>query len=441
VTGHVNRTCAIAVAATLCVSFYTFVKQATDLTTIGGFTLHITDLLFGLAISCALLALKNWRDHSLSEKMLLVLSGLLFLSFCRGLGQVSGSDAGNAFRLYAVFTALIVFAYFWGRKLDPRWLFDKIIWVGWAIVFLGIARRILGLDAFVEDPDPFEEARILNSSAALLLGQAAVIALHASLIGPRVGRGWKVFAFIIFFGTVLYSDQRTATFATIAGTIAILGFVPRRRETTIFCLGIIVCAAGICTLALASLSDGQLTEYLPHSLQMIVLQEDTFGWRLDQWQTYFQQWVNATPLDQIIGQPLGVSLAIGLGFSTLTELDRLAIPPHSEYLGLLLNAGAVGLLIFLLAFIFAFIDAIRVSGKHQDRPPLVILATSILVSQIVFSFSYSLDNEQGLLLAISVQIIAVAREASCRVRVVQPLGSPVSVPLYPHGRQTFVRRT
>jgi hypothetical protein len=441
VARQVNTTGAIVVAAMLCVSFYTFVRQATDLTTIGGFTLHITDLLFGLAISCSLFGLKNWRDHSASERMLLFLSGLLLLSFCRGLVQAGNSAAGNAFRLYSVFTALIIFTYLWGRKLDPRWVFDKIIWLGWAIVLLGITRRILGLDAFIEDADPFEEARIIDASAALMLGQAAVIALHASLVGPRVGRGGKAFAFIIFFMAVLYSDQRTATFATIAGVIVILGFVPRRRDTTIFCLGMIVCAAGIGILAVASLSDGQLTGYLPHSLQMIVLEEGTFGWRLDQWQTYYQQWVDATAFDQIAGQPLGVSLAIGLGFSTLTELDRLAIPPHSEYLGLLLNAGAVGLLIFLLAPAFAFVDAIRISNNHQSRPPLVILAIAILVSQIVFSFSYSLDNEQGFLLAISVQIIAVVRGASRRVRVVRSRPAPMSVPIYPDGRQIFMRRT
>lgn len=432
-----NRTCAIVVSATLCVSFYTYVRQATDLTTIGSFNLHVTDILFALIISCSLFGLKNWRGHSPPETMLLFLSGLLLLSFCRGLIQVGNAAAGNAFRLYAVFTALIVFIYFWRRKLDYQWVFARAIWLGWAIVFLGMARLVLGLDAFVENVDPYGEPRIFNAAAALMLGQAGLVALHASLVGPRGGRGWKAVAFIIFFATVLMSDQRTATFATIAGAITLLGFVPRRRDTTIACAGIMGCTAGIAILALASLSDGRLTEYLPHSLQMVALQEGTFGWRLDQWQIYFQQWVDAAPFDRIVGQPFGVARAIGLSFSTLTELAPLALPAHSGYLQFLLNVGATGLLAFLLVAAFSFTEALVISKGHRSCSPLVSLAVAILVSQMVYSFGYSLDSEQGLMLAISVQTIAGARLAS--PRVVQARSARVQ-PLIDRRRYT-VRRT
>lgn len=413
-TRDVNRACAFIVLATLCVSFYAYVKQATDLTSIGGFTLHITDLLFGLIISFGLLGLRNWRSHSLSETTLLFLSSLLLLSFFRGLIQAGSAEAGNAFRLYSVFTALIIFVYFWGRKLDYWWVFEKIVWLGWAIVLLGIARLVLGLDAFIENVDPYGEPRIFDADAALMLGQAGVIALHASLAGPRAGRRRSAVAFIIFFAAVLFSDQRTATFATIAGTITVLAFVPRSRDATISCLGIIACTGGIGILALASLSNGQLTQYLPHSLQMIVLQEGTFEWRLDQWQIYFQQWADATVFDQTIGQPFGVARAIGLGYSTLTELAPLALPAHSGYLQFLLNVGVVGLLGFLLAAGFAGVDGVVIAKGHRARSPLVGLAVAILVSQIVYSFGYSLDGEQGLMLAISVQIIAGARLTSPR---------------------------
>lgn len=440
-TRRVDRTCAVVVWTTLCVSFYIYVKQATDLTTIGSFNLHVTDVLFGLIISCSLFDSKNWRGHSSAETLLLVLSGLLLLSFCRGLIQVGNAAAGNAFRLYTVFTALIIFIYFRGRKLDYEWLFDKLIWFGWAIVFLGMARLVLGLDAFVQRADPYEESRIFNAAAALMLGHAALIALHGSLMRPgTAARSWRAVCFVVFFAMVLISNQRTATFATITGAIAIVAFVPRQRDTTIICVGTIACAAGIAVLALASLSDGELTEYLPHSLQMVALQEGTFGWRLDQWQTYFQQWVDSTPFDQIAGQPFGVARAIGLQFSTLTELDPLALPAHSQYLQFLLNIGVIGLLIFLSVPAFAFFDAILVTKGPQGRPPSVILAVAILISQVVFSFSYSLDNEQGLLLAISVQIIAVARQASIRSRVTQRRSAPMPVSLYLKSRQSSMRR-
>jgi hypothetical protein len=88
----------------------------------------------------------------------------------------------------------------------------------------------------------------------------------------------------------------------------------------------------------------------------------------------------------------------------------------------------------VLVPISAFVDASFISKGDRPFPAPVILAIAILVSQIVFSFSYSLDNEQGLLLAISVQIIAVARTASDRVRTMRTRPLRAEFPIYPHGR-------
>ena len=184
----VNRMCGVVVLATLCVSFYTDVREATALTSIGGFNLHITDILFGLIISWSLFGLKNWRGHSPSETLLFVLGGMLFMSFLRGVVEAGGAAAGVAFRMYAVFVALIIFTFFWGRKLNYGWVFDKIIWLGWAIVFLGIARLVLGLGAFIQNQGPVEEPRIFDSAAALILGQAALIALHRWLMQSSATR-------------------------------------------------------------------------------------------------------------------------------------------------------------------------------------------------------------------------------------------------------------
>jgi hypothetical protein len=426
------------VIVTLCVAFYSYVREATELTNIGGFNLHITDLLFALIIFWSLFGLKNWRSHSASETMAVVLSGMLFLSFFRGVIDV-GTAAGVAFRMYAVFAALIVFAFFWGRKLAYEWIFAKIVWLGWAIVFLGIARHVLGLRAFVQNLDPIEEPRIFNSAAALMLGQAALVALHGSLMQSSARRSWAACCFVVFFATVILSDQRTAMFATIAGLLTILTFVPRERNTAVLCTGLLACAAGVGIVGIAFFSAGQLTEYLPRSLQMIVLQEGSFGWRLDQWQTYVQQWVDARFFDQLIGQPFGVTLVIARGFSTLTHVDSLALPAHNGYLQLLVNVGAIGLLIFLLMLVFAFTEAILVLKGNQRRSPLVVLGLAILISQIVFSFSYSLDGEQGLLLAIAVQIIAVARQAVGGGRVVPPRSAPVPMALYSEHGHPFAR--
>jgi O-antigen ligase len=239
-----------------------------------------------------------------------------------------------------------------------------------------------------------------------MLGQAALIALHGWLAGPSDARRWKAVTFIVFFAAVLVSNQRTATFATIGGVIAILSFVPRRRDTTILGAAIIACALGIGVLGIALLSGKDMTEYLPRSLQMVVLEQGSYGWRLDQWDIYFQMYLDAPLLDQMVGQPFGVLRVIGLGFSTLTQQDPRVLPAHSEYLQLLLDVGAAGLLIFVLVTSLAFAQAVAARKEDRRSSALVGLAAAIVVSQMIFSYSYSFGSEQGLLLALSVQIVS-----------------------------------
>jgi len=443
VVRSVNRTCAIAVLATLGVALYTDVTQATYLATIGGFTVHTIDVLFFVIILCSAAGVKNLGRRSLLEMLLLSLGVLLLLSFFRGVLQVGNSAAGVAFRMYTVLTALIIFSYVWGRRLDYEWLFDWIVRLGLGISLLGVARLVFGVHAFISDPTWVAgdlEPRIFSAASALMLGQAALTALYMSLTRKRTGLPWYGLAFVFFFAIVVISNQRTATFSTIAGALALLAFMPRKQTTTLMCAGTLACVSGIAVFALGSVSGGSLTHYLPRSLQMIVLEEGSFGWRLDQWDVYFQAYANGPFLDKIIGQPFGVLRVMGLGFSTLTDVNPLVLPAHSGYLQLLLNVGAMGLLVFVSVLVLAFAQAIAVWKEHRHARSLVGLAIAILVTQTVYSFTYSFDNEQGLLLAVAVLIIACARPLPRRVRVLQTKAAFLQDPLDIAGRQIPVQR-
>src|SRR5581483_3550031 len=91
-----SRTFSLLVWAWIFVSFYMFATQKSMLTSIGGFTLHITDLLFFLAaLYCVPASFYRWRRSP--EFILLLFYVLLVLSFMRG-SLVAPAAAGVEFR-------------------------------------------------------------------------------------------------------------------------------------------------------------------------------------------------------------------------------------------------------------------------------------------------------------------------------------------------------
>src|SRR5262249_20379465 len=114
----------IVIWTTLTVSLYLYVTQWSEIATVGGFTLHITDLLFGVTIIyCVVGSALTRSSHSLPESLLLLLCSLLVLNFIRGVIEASYNAAGVQFRHFSGFIAIIAFMYFWGRAFNLQWIF------------------------------------------------------------------------------------------------------------------------------------------------------------------------------------------------------------------------------------------------------------------------------------------------------------------------------
>jgi hypothetical protein len=396
---------------------YMYVTNWSEIALVGNFHLHITDLLFSItAIYCIVGALTRWYRSAL-ELALLVLNGLLVLNFGRGTME-SSAAAGVEFREFSGFIGGASFVYFWGRELNVDWVFDKIVWLGWGIAVLGAARLLFGLDAFILDreivdnfnnPDfPLEVSnpRTLNGAAALMLGQAMFIALIRALSAPLGQQRWvNGVSFIVFAVTLLISRQRTATFATCAGLAIIIGGLPVRYRTIM--IGIVTVAlitAGVIFGAVRAEFGGDIYDYLPHAFSMITQGEGTFGWRLEQWGTYFDLFLHAPLVDQLIGQPMNVYQP-----DIVRGTDQLS-GAHSQYFQLLRDAGAAGVLLFTWVVVYVLFRGLflLMVGDRAHLQSNLRLATAIVASQAIYSIGYALTDEQGLLLAIALQLIVIA---------------------------------
>jgi O-antigen ligase len=404
-----RRTSPIVVIATLAISFYLAVTQWSALAVIGGFTFHITDLFFGLAaIYCVVGFAITGRRPSVLESLLLTLCGLLFLNFGRGVVEASYNAAGVQFRNFSGFIAVIAFMYFWGREFKLDWILNMFLVLGWAIALLGLTRLALGNpEAFVrEELDLFREPRIFNAPTALMLGEVALIAFNRMLSTPQGSRReWYAGSLTVFLGLLLISQQRTATFATLAGLAVISAFAPGYyRSRMIATTGVVFLAGCMLFWVVWIASSGDISPYIPRAFSMIEQEDSTFGWRLEQWDDYGEVYSREPLFDQIIGQPMG---ALRLVADTDSVLFVVA---HNEYVQVLLSAGAVGALLYGLVMMWASMQGLMRlrSASSPDLSSRLRLAVAILSSHIVFSIGYILPNEQGLLLAIALQLIAPA---------------------------------
>jgi O-antigen ligase len=149
-------------------------------------------------------------------------------------------------------------------------------------------------------------------------------------------------------------------------------------------------------------SNGDLSPNLPRALSMLEEEDSSFGWRVQQWGDYGEVYNHEPILDEIIGQPLGILRLVA------DENSVLFVTAHNGYVQLLLSVGALGVSLFVLVLMWAIIRgfALLVTVNSTLLSSNLRWALALVISDIVYSIGYVLPNEQGLLLALALQIVA-----------------------------------
>lgn len=415
-----HRTAPAVVWATLGVALYMYVRGWTLIAVVDSFHLHITDLLFAFTmVYCLAGGLERWR-HSPLEYLNLSLCLVLAMNFGRGLVGLNVDMAGNEFReLYSGYVAASLFIYLMYRHLDGDWILDKVALLGWALALLSVARLALGPGVFSgvpeEDHGSFVTGyvRTLSSEAALMLGIAGLIVLRRmALLPPGSKRRRKSITFLVFMATLLISQERTATFATLGGIGVITATLPRRQRSIVLAAGGVAAVIGGAIVYVGWIAiGGDFTPYLPLSITEMGSAESTYAWRVQQWQEAIDLFWQAPLIDQMIGLPLGFSRFL----ASRSDIGSLQYDIHSEYIGLLKDSGIVGVVLFVSMLFSAILKGVLLlrdrTGSNACSRRLG-LALAIVVSYAVYSYTYALSNEQGLLLAIALQMIATTTRFS-----------------------------
>ena len=388
---------------------YTYVRNLSELANIGGYTLHIDDLLFIFVVIYCVAGAGRQVNRSFGSLALLALSAILLLNFVRGASEVGLKDAGVAFRNSSTFVSVSIFICFWFSRLDAQWVLNKVYQFGWLIVVLAVIRTVFGWDALMAAAakiDPFAEPRILDSGATFMLGTAAMIALSDALwLNSRMTRWWRGISFLIFLAVVLATDQRTATFTTIGGcVVTVLLSRPHQRRLAILCgvAGIVILSFIFSAIFIAS--SGDVNSVLPKSINMMTEEDSTYTWRIVQWELYLNSYWDASSISQLIGFPAGEIRSIALRAPPDDiEAKMLTAVPHNGYVNFLITAGFIGLCLFLVALVGSLFKSLYLLLRVQADKRFG-LAVALIIAIAIYSYAYPI-NESGILLAIAIGII------------------------------------
>ncbi|NQV61920.1 MAG: O-antigen ligase family protein [Alphaproteobacteria bacterium] len=392
----------IAVWCALIARIYREAYDVSAIVEIGSFTLTFIDIAVVVSFPAALRTVRFANLQFYSRIFVLSLIGIIFLSLLRGIFDNGLLDATTAFRGEAFFYSLLfIFA------LTPltSTLSDRILKAltvaGWVLVGLIMVRFAIGMD-FLRTTGIYEKNRALYAPGALLLGQIAIIQIGLALSrhSPRQKPQSHLITGVFFLLMIVVLEQRTALIATLAG-LAVFLLCQKSANRTIYQLFLpIAVLAAMSLIAFAILDMGwqHFLAAMPESVQSMFGDDTTFTFRTMIWRSMLEQYRNYSSVKQAFGVSFGHSFAWDLGYLG----PKFEHSVHNHYLAMLLNTGFVGLGLGIALWLSAIFNNSHLNQATPQRlslPPAIFMA--LIVSQIIYSVSYSLTGEQGLVLGLA----------------------------------------
>jgi O-antigen ligase len=202
---------------------------------------------------------------------------------------------------------------------------------------------------------PLEDFGVMGSDAATMFSGLGVIALAVGLLDDsrRSHRMRLLASAAVLLATPAFADQRAAFIALgLAVVIVVAGLLISRRTITVKPVEAMLAAIAVVGLLLISTVPAVLANK-PVKLPLQDQLTNTFGSYEEVLTTQdrVNQWTQARPLildRPIYGHGLGAQYVFwNQGFYEFTQTDL----THNIFVDLLLRSGAVGLGLFLLAFV------------------------------------------------------------------------------------------
>jgi hypothetical protein len=360
---------------------------------VGGINLYINDGVYGLLFAAGITraGLRRKAPWTLWMSLLFLYSLVVLYSYARGLQEFGLQSPSNEFRseFYLIAGALYVSSFNFSKALFKT--FSRL-WVASATILVGLTifrwiAELLGLSiASLWLYDGRGPMRVLGSDDALYLAQAAFLCLYLSFFSDRqpLWRGWSYTFFIVAF----LLQHRTVWFVLILCSLLTLWREPTIRPILVRLL-VVGSLLIILVLSLTFGRDGV------EALNDRSTNTGTFEWRVKGWQMLIESQLNSVET-ALLGRPFGTGYR--REFVPGYPID---VSPHNHYLSVLLRGGAAGLLLWMALYTTLLHKLNRLRHAAFWHAVSSRILTVFLVSQLVYSVTYSPSSVQGLIIGLA----------------------------------------
>ncbi|MBF0286063.1 MAG: hypothetical protein HQL51_16560, partial [Magnetococcales bacterium] len=387
---------------------------------LGAITLYAQDIAFAILGFGAVSRLLLGGAMTALQRTWLALSILFLLEFLRGAMTHGVMPAGVGYRPFFYLSV--------GALYFSTWNYDLRMIQGVQRLWLSVAGALLLATLFlwsVEDftwSSPFyslgslyEPWRVVNAGAALWMAQAALLSLLAWST-PHAGMGGRLVALAL--ACVVVMLQHRSVWAALLGGGAVLTLLePRLRKIVPPILLITTLGFLLLTLLLEAAGLSITTGLSAAVSEPFDDEHSTFAWRVEGWRILVERTFAGGFFSILLGDGFGVSYERTIGWG-LTKVS-----PHNFFVQTFIQTGLAGTLGLLWFFLRLARGLLREERQEVAGLPLnqgsVHLA--LLVSTLLFSFTYSPGYEQSLLWGMAMVLFGERRRAAA-----PPLPHPLS---------------
>jgi hypothetical protein len=392
----------IAVYVTLLAALFRDTTALVTLTSIGSYQLGIFEPVLAAALVGIIGALRRRRPPlDMASLLVIVLITLTGLSLARGI-LADPLAALTAFRAPGTIAAILLLGLsLRGGGFDYRPVLRALRVAATMMALLALVRFVVGpqflyLGDYQSTSEIFDGGRATNSAGALLIGAGLMIVVHDFMRAYRPGRlDVRAAALIaVMLGALVVSQQATALIASAAGLLACIALTKGRTQSLR-----LLCVAVIGAILAIMIFTVDIPALLPDWVVGDVAQRShTHYWRQVVWNSAIADYQSWSPIDRLIGQPVGTPVAL---WTPLAGGSYIEFNVHSMYVGTLRRYGIIGLVAYSGLLILLLTKGVAHALGKQPFPPTPAVGAALALSVVVFGYSYELAFDQAFFLAIA----------------------------------------
>ena len=382
----------------------------------GSITVYPPDIIFALVGGAALVRFLGLPRLSFAHIALLALTGLALFSVCRG-AVTDVASAVNEFR--SMFYFLSGALYFVTVAPTKTFLDGATRWFYAGALLTLLGTLILWSEFLTGVPlpevlaDPWEGGfRVVTASKAMILAQAALIALPAWLSRNRTEWRFERFLPIILIPAVFLLQWRVVWIAFVVA-LCVMGVKNRTLGMKLLVPILATLAASV--FLLPKVFSGDDAPSLSDSFETTTeTAEGTLLWRVEGWSELAEDGPRSGS-EVVLGAPYGRGLERVIADTEVTS------QAHSFYLDHYLRLGLLGLVVLVLLYAWLVRRLVSLPGGPSPglSNPTVLLA--VVVTQLINFITFTPGPVQGVVAGIA---LGFAARAHSRDAAVVPAPEP-----------------